>query len=232
MEAIILAGGKGTRLASRLNNIPKPMAMVAGRPFLEWLLDALVVQGFQRCILSVGHLHQVIQDYFGNFFAGMQLEYVLEEGALGTGGAIRRTLSSAQEDSVFVLNGDTFARLDFQKMFQQHLHSGLSLSMAVVYQENAERYGRVLLDGEHVTGFREKGIVGPGWINAGVYILNKALAWPDGLAPQFSFESDFLAPHITELRPKYYTCDEYFIDIGIPEDLDRAQSEFGRGQIF
>ncbi len=124
MEAIVLAGGKGTRLASRLNNIPKPMVPVAGRPFLEWLLEALASQGCERAILSVGHLHRVIQDHFRDTFAGIRLQYVVEEEPLGTGGAMRTALSKAVEKSVFVLNGDTLARLDYGMMLQEHLRSG------------------------------------------------------------------------------------------------------------
>ncbi len=100
--------------------------------------------------------------------------------------------------------------------------------MFVVAQENAERYGRVILDHNRVTGFSEKGTAGPGWINAGVYLLQKNISWPPHLPLHFSFENDFLVPRIADLQPGYHLCDEYFIDIGIPEDLDRAQSEFGR----
>ena len=108
MEAIVLAGGFGTRLASRLHGVPKPMAPVAGRPFLEILLTQLQRAGCARVVLSVGHLHSVIQDHFGASFHGMRVDYAIESVPLGTGGAIRLALQQANEESVLVLNGDTF----------------------------------------------------------------------------------------------------------------------------
>ncbi len=228
MEAIILAGGKGTRLASRLDNIPKPMALVAGRPFLEWLLESLAREGFERCVLSVGHLHHVIQDHFRDEFAGMALSYFVEEEPLGTGGAIRSALTKTLAESVFVLNGDTLTGLSYGTMMREHLKSRRALSMAVVHQEDASRYGRVLMENGRLAGFREKGTTGPGFINAGVYLLQRNFRWPESLPLRFSFENDFLAPQATELPVGCHVCDGYFIDIGVPEDLDRAQTEFGR----
>jgi len=226
MEAIILAGGKGTRLASRLVDCPKPMVSIAGRPFLEWLLEELARQGFHRAILSVGHLRQVIQDHFRSAFAGMAIDYVVEEEPLGTGGAIRAALPAATSDPVFVLNGDTYLLLDYRKMRSEHIECSRSFTMAVVHQQNAERYGNVLLGEDTVVGFRERGTAGPGWINGGVYLVNKALCWPPHLSTHFSFETDFLVPNVLELQPGFHRCDGYFIDIGVPEDLDRAEQRF------
>src|SRR5580658_4214980 len=108
MEAIVLAGGLGTRLASRLHGLPKPMAPVAGRPFLEILLNQLHRSGCTRVLLAVGHRHSVIQDHFGASFHGIEIDYAVESVPLGTGGAIRLALAHAREESVLVLNGDTF----------------------------------------------------------------------------------------------------------------------------
>ena len=108
MEAIVLAGGFGTRLATRLHGVPKPMAPVAGRPFLEILLTQLQRAGCSHVVLSVGHLHSVIQDHFGASFRGMRVDYAIESVPLGTGGAVRLALQQAKEESVLVLNGDTF----------------------------------------------------------------------------------------------------------------------------
>jgi D-glycero-alpha-D-manno-heptose 1-phosphate guanylyltransferase len=226
MEAILLAGGKGTRLAARLSNIPKPMVPIAGRPFLEWLLEALAAQGCSRVHLSVGHLHQKIQDHFQTSFAGMPIEYVIEDSPLGTGGAIRTALAHVRSESAFVLNGDTYARIDYSRMWSEHQRHGKSLSMSVVHQNDTGRYGQVVLDHDTVSSFREKGTAGPGWINAGVYIIRKDIHWPEHLGARFSFENDFLAPEIVALRPWCHKSRGYFIDIGIPEDLDRAQTEF------
>jgi D-glycero-alpha-D-manno-heptose 1-phosphate guanylyltransferase len=226
MEAIVLAGGLGTRLAARLNGIPKPMAPVAGRPFLEILLKQLKGAGCDRVLLSVGHLHEVIEDGFGAVFNGMRVDYVIESAPLGTGGAIRAALAHANEDAVLVLNGDTFLQADYAAMMRFHAHEGAAMTIAITRQENIARYGGVVVDGKRIVGFEEKGRSGPGWINAGAYVLNRNLAWPAGLGERFSFELDFLMPEIGRLAPAGYAVDGFFLDIGVPEDLDRAQREF------
>ncbi len=224
MEAVVLAGGLGTRLASRLNGIPKPMARVAGRPFLEILLDQLVAAGCARILLSVGHLHTVIQEHFGSEFRGARVDYVIEETPLGTGGAIRKALALTTEEDALVLNGDTFLRTDYASLLRFHADERCHLTMAVTHQQDIARYGGVIVSDGRITGFTEKGRSGAGWINAGVYVLNKKLQWP--LLPEkFSFESDFLTPQISRLSPAAYKSDGFFLDIGIPEDLDRAQTE-------
>ncbi|MGA9061887.1 MAG: nucleotidyltransferase family protein [Terracidiphilus sp.] len=228
MEAIVLAGGLGTRLASRLDGVPKPMAPVAGRPFLEILLAQLRRAGCTRALLSVGHLHTVIQDRFGASFRGMSLEYVKENAPLGTGGAIRLALAQAKEDSVLVLNGDTFLGADFADMMQFHLVQRSEVTIAVVHQPDIARYGGVAIEGKHIVGFQEKGRSGPGWISAGAYVLNRNLEWPPSLQERFSIEKDFFAPEIGRLAPAAYKVDGFFLDIGIPEDLDRAQTELAR----
>src|ERR1022692_2832888 len=129
MEAIVLAGGLGTRLASKLDGIPKVMAPVAGRPFLEILLNQLKRDGCTRALLSVGHLHTVIQNHFGESFRGMPLDYVIEDVPLGTGGAIRKTLSQALEENVLVLNGDTFLQADYAAMMRFHVAEQAPLTM-------------------------------------------------------------------------------------------------------
>jgi len=225
MEAIVLAGGFGTRLASRLDGVPKPMAPVAGRPFLEILLTQLRCAGCARVLLSVGHLHNVIQDYFGSAFDGMSIDYVIESVPLGTGGAIRLALAKATEESVLVLNGDTFLSADFAGMLRFHAAEAATVTIAVIHQPDIARYGGVVIEGNRIVGFDEKGCSGPGWINGGAYVLSKNLAWPPALAQKFSIERDVFVPQVARLRPAAYKVDGYFLDIGIPEDLDRAQTE-------
>ena len=236
MEAIVLAGGLGTRLAERLNGVPKPMAPIAGRPFLEILLNQLQRAGCTRVLLSVGHLHAVIQDHFGASFRGMRIEYVVEDVPLGTGGAIRMALTQASEESVLALNGDTFLQADYADMMRFHTVQATSMTMAITHQANVARYGAVLVRDGRIVGFQEKSSQvsgnqapgrinqGPGWINAGAYALNKNIQWPSPLPQKFSFETDFLAPEIDRIAPAAYQVDGFFLDIGIPEDLDRAQT--------
>ncbi len=225
MEAIILAGGLGTRLAAKLSGIPKPMAPVAGRPFLDILLTQLKRNGYTRVVLSVGHLYQVIQDYFGESFHGMQIDYSIESAPLGTGGAIRKGLCQTTEDAVLVLNGDTFLQTDYKAMLQFHTAEAAALTIAITRQTDVARYGGVLVEERRVVGFQEKGPSGPGWINAGAYVIQEDLEWPQTLPEKFSFEVDFLVPEIARVTPAAYEVKGFFLDIGVPEDLDRAQTE-------
>jgi len=225
MEAIILAGGLGTRLRSRLSSLPKVMAPIAGRPFLAILLDQLVDQGCSRIILSVGYLGHLICNAFSNPHRGVPIDYVVEESPLGTGGAIRLALSHARERSVLVLNGDTYLDADFAAMLSLHGSVGSTMTMAVTRVQEMSRYGGVVLDEGYIAGFLEKGRTGPGWINAGVYVLASTFLWPEGLPSRFSFETDLLAPFLSRLRPAAFLCRGHFLDIGTPEDFDRAQNE-------
>ena len=225
MEALVLAGGLGTRLKSKLSGVPKPMAPVGGRPFLEFLLSQLKRADCTRAVLSVGHLHEVIQDHFGASFRGMRLDYAIEEAPLGTGGAIRKALGAAEEESILVLNGDTYLDANYAEMMRFHLEQGAGITMAITRQANIARYGGVLVKEGRIVGFEEKGRSGSGLINAGAYVLPTAMQWPGTLPEKFSFEVDFLAPEIGRLTPAAYVVDGFFLDIGVPEDLDRAQTE-------
>jgi D-glycero-alpha-D-manno-heptose 1-phosphate guanylyltransferase len=243
MEAIILAGGLGTRLASRLSGVPKPMAPIAGRPFLEILLNQLKEAGCTRVLLSVGHLHAVIRDHFGQSYGGMRIDYAVEETPLGTGGAIRNALALAREDAVLVLNGDTFLEADYAAMMRFHRSEDAGMTMAVAWQDDVARYGGVVVSDRRVVGFQEKGRAGAGqshagqshagqshagWINAGSYVLNRDFEWPAELEGRFSFEKEVLALRVSELRPAAFIVSGYFLDIGVPEDFDRAQTELVR----
>ncbi len=227
MEAIILAGGFGTRLASRLSGIPKPMAPIAGRPFLEILIGRLAHCGCNRVILSVGHLHHVIQDHFGASFQGVHLDYAIEQKPLGTGGAIRLALSLAHDESVLVLNGDTILQMDYAALLHFHARQAVPVTLAVTRQTDTARYGGVLIDNQRIVAFHEKGRSGPGWINAGVFAVRKDLPWPASLPESFSFEKDYLMPQSATGTVAAFQVNGYFLDIGIPEDLDRAQVELG-----
>lgn len=225
MEGIVLAGGLGRRLASRVSNVPKAMAPIAGRPFLEIILRQLERANCARVILAVGYLHAVIEDHFGGSFGDMRLEYAVEAMPLGTGGAIRNALTMAHEESVLVLNGDTFLDADYTAMLRFHEDEGAAMSMAITRQGDIARYGGVVVSGRRIVGFEEKGRSGPGTINAGAYVLRRDLPWPGSLAARFSFESDYLMQEIRCLAPAAFPVEGFFLDIGVPEDLDRAQTQ-------
>ena len=198
---------------------------MGGRPFLEILLEQAKRAGCARALLSVGYLHEVIEEHFGPEFEGMQLEYVVEETPLGTGGAIRRALEAANTEFVLALNGDTFLDADYRAMLRFHADERATFTVAVTHQPDIARYGGVVVRGGRVVGFEEKGRSGPGWINAGAYVLPREMEWPAALGEKFSFEKDFLAREIGGPGVAAFEVDGFFLDIGVPEDLDRAQQE-------
>jgi D-glycero-alpha-D-manno-heptose 1-phosphate guanylyltransferase len=226
MQAIVLAGGLGTRLRSVVPDLPKPMAPVAGRPFMSWVLDRLVDAGVARAVLAVGYRHQDIRHYFGDDYRGMALHYSVEHTPLGTGGAIRLAADLVTALPVFVLNGDTFLELDYAAMVAAHRQSSARLSMAVCSVPDVGRYGALVLEGDTVCGFLEKGGNGAGNINAGVYLLSADILQQIPAHTVFSFEQQLLVPRVAELRPLAFHTSGRFVDIGIPEDFARAQQWF------
>jgi D-glycero-alpha-D-manno-heptose 1-phosphate guanylyltransferase len=170
-------------------------------------------------------LREVIIDAFHEGYCGLPLTYVVEESPLGTGGAIREALRHVNGSSALVMNGDTYVKLDFAAMFSRHLRGESPITMAVTKVDDTARYGGVVVKDQRVVGFVEKGKKGPGWINAGVYVLSRNFPWPQLFASRFSFENDVLTPFLTDLRPTAFPHTGYFLDIGVPEDLDRAQIE-------
>lgn len=223
MEAIVLAGGFGTRLREVVPDVPKPMAPVAGKPFLEILLHALARKGFGRVVLSLGFMAEKISGHFGGQFAGMELDYVVEDHPLGTGGALRLALASCKQDHVFVFNGDTFLDLEVdevERLWQEHYHP-IIVGRAV---PDTARYGRLLTAQGLVTGFAEKGVAGPGLINAGCYVLDRCQLDDFSLLQAFSLETDFLSNVVQQMPVDVFVTEGLFIDIGIPEDYARAQT--------
>jgi D-glycero-alpha-D-manno-heptose 1-phosphate guanylyltransferase len=231
MEAIILAGGLGTRLSKILPDLPKPIAPVAGKPFLWYLLHVLSMYGFKKITLSIGYRAKAIQSVFGDKFENISLSYSTESSPLGTGGAIRLALQSVDDEKpIFILNGDTFAAIDYRHMLQRHDETGAQLTVALMTVRDTARYGAVTVRGDRITAFSDMGIKGPGLINCGVYLLKRSLfreLEPNlGDFPEkFSFETEILKKHLDKLNAIGFTAMGYFIDIGVPEDYERAQVE-------
>jgi D-glycero-alpha-D-manno-heptose 1-phosphate guanylyltransferase len=223
MQAIVLAGGLGTRLRGVVDDVPKPMAPVRGRPFLAFVLDQLADTGFHTAVLAVGYRHEAIRSHFGEVYRGLALRYSVEDEPLGTGGAIRLAWAEIAASDVFVLNGDTYLELDARAMLKAHVHHRAQLSLAVCHVPDAKRYGALNVSEGIVRGFREKGQAGPGWINGGTYILGAGLRdrLPERAA--FSFEHELLVPDTQYLQPLAFPTSGLFIDIGIPEDYRRAE---------
>jgi D-glycero-alpha-D-manno-heptose 1-phosphate guanylyltransferase len=225
MKAIILAGGLGTRLRERVADLPKPMASIAGRPFLDYLLERLAHAGITAVTLSVGYKWEAIQTFFGTSNRGMALHYAIEDEPLGTGGAIVHALRENENESLLILNGDTFLDIDLTALIDWYETDPTPVAMIVRAVPDISRYGSVTVENGRVTGFQEKGNHGPGYINAGVYFIQPNIfsTFQDG--QKFSFETDFLQPECARLAPRAWCSDSYFIDIGVPEDFDRAQTE-------
>ena len=223
MEAIVLAGGLGTRLRSVVADLPKPMAPVGGRPFLAWLLDELDKAGFTKAILAVGYKHEVIKQHFGDRHGQMELAYSIETEPLGTGGALKQALNLATAPQVFVINGDTHIALNYNAMQQAHEHAKSELTIAACAVPDVGRFGAMEIDSQgHIAGFYEKGRTGPGHINGGVYLLAKGLLAKTPLPDKFSFENDFLLPNLAAIKPLAFHTVGAFLDIGVPEDYARA----------
>jgi len=226
MEAIILAGGMGTRLKSVVKNMPKPMAPIRRTPFLEYILNDLLNQGIKKVILSTGYKHEVVKEHFGASYQGMEIEYSVEDVPLGTGGAIRKALKQITQPEVFILNGDTMFRANLPAMKEFHRAHQADLTLALKNMNDCSRYGRVETKDFRVTQFKEKMAGQPGLINGGVYLLSQHLfSGLEQLPEKFSFEKDFLEARHQNYNVMAYLSNTYFIDIGIPEDFSRAQQE-------
>lgn len=224
MDAIILAGGFGTRLREVVSDLPKAMAPIAGRPFLEILLDTLESKGFTRVVFSLGFMAAKIVDHFGKRYGKMRLEYVIEEKPLGTGGGVRLAMQECFEDHVYVFNGDTY--LDLEVSSVEHLWKKNRRPIIVARNvDDTSRYGRLDIDSGQVKRFSEKGTGGAGPINAGCYVFNQHQLdrFNSGLA--FSLESDYLVEEVKTSDFDVFFSSGLFIDIGIPSDYLRAQTE-------
>jgi D-glycero-alpha-D-manno-heptose 1-phosphate guanylyltransferase len=225
MEAIVLAGGRGTRLAGVVKDVPKPMADIGGTPFLAWLLRYVAQFDVARVLLATGYRHEQIEDYFGSQFAGMAIDYCREEEPLGTGGALRQALRQVAGDHALVLNGDTFFQVDLRALATAHVANGCAITMALKPMRGFDRYGAVTTRGGRVVGFEEKAFKESGYINAGVYCVNADIFNNLTTTESFSFENDFLKIKLSEVKICGYCSDTYFIDIGVPDDYRRAVSE-------
>ncbi len=223
MEAIVLAGGFGTRLRQVVPDLPKPMAPVAGRPFLEILLGMIARKGVTRVVLSLGFMSEKIIEHFGDSFQGMELVYEVESRPLGTGGAIRAALKRCVADHVFVFNGDTYLDLEvdeLERLWQSERHP------IIVVREvpDTARFGRVEMSGGRVDAFLEKGISSKGLINAGCYVLPITALDDFPLNQPFSLETEFFIKYLNHVRFDGFVTHGCFIDIGVPDDYALAQT--------
>lgn len=230
-EAIILAGGFGTRLQTVVNDVPKPMAPVDGQPFLNYVFMYLKHYGIKHAVLSTGYLAHKISEYYKDAYEGIKISYAVEETPLGTGGGIRLAMQQCETKDILVLNGDSFFDVNLDTYFGQYQGFGSDGALALRKVENASRYGTIIQGNEQgIAAFKEKDSVDkPGLINGGVYLLNKEMfmvSTPEAKA--FSIEKDFFETRLSTITLCGFEHDGYFIDIGIPEDYHKAQEDFKR----
>lgn len=222
-EAIVLAGGLGTRLRAELGDLPKPLAPVAGRPFLAYLLDQLAKSGVRRTILATGYLSEKVEATIGWHWRDMEIAYSVEEFSLGTGGAVAQAARQLRGDSAHVANGDTFLRFELRSLERLVIDTGASIGMALAKVDDVGRYGSVDVRDRHAVAFREKGGRGSGLVNAGSYYLtaDAIAAFPQ--CEVFSFEEAVLQPMALAGKVAAFADTSDFIDIGVPEDYRAAQ---------
>lgn len=225
MEAIILAGGFGTRLAHIVSDVPKPMAPVAGKPFLEYVLNDVVENGTSHIVIAVHHMRECIINYFGDSFRGVPIDYSIEEQPLKTGGAIKKALTLCEEERVLVMNGDTFYKVPLKAMHDFSASSGKIITIAVKEMTDFSRYGKVDVDADGlITAFHEKQFCRRGKINGGIYDIERTAleTYPEC----FSIE-EFCFPEMLKIKEiAAFLSNSYFIDIGVPEDFAKAQEDF------
>ncbi|MCZ6673980.1 MAG: HAD-IIIA family hydrolase [Verrucomicrobia bacterium] len=222
-QAVILAGGMGTRLGGISRDCPKPILPVAGKPFLSYLIENLRRYGIRDFVVCVGHLGEKVIDTLGDGSAlGVRISYSIENVPLGTGGCVKNA-GELLDNQFLMLNGDTlfdFNYSDLLSKYSEKFSDGILMALRRV--ENVSRYGAIKLEDYRIVSFQDKALEGPGWINGGVYVMKRATieGFPYG---NFSIENDYfpsLATHGKLYGAKY---DGFFIDIGIPETYESAQ---------
>ena len=225
-DVIILAGGLGTRLRSVVSDVPKCMAPVGGRPFLAWALQWLERFDVNRIVLSLGYLNEVVIDWVQKEYKGKTpVDWVIEETPLGTGGGIRLAMSKVAPGRTIILNGDTFFNVDLNAFDLFSMHSASPLIVALKPMTDFDRYGSVTLSEDNrITSFNEKKHCDEGLINGGIYCIDSRADLFDGMPDKFSFEKEILEPMSKSGRLAGFVSDGSFIDIGIPQDYQLAQT--------
>jgi D-glycero-alpha-D-manno-heptose 1-phosphate guanylyltransferase len=228
MNAIVLCGGLGTRLGVLTVDTPKPLLEVAGKPFIEHVLERLQSNGVSHVCLAVSFQWQKLEATLGKSWNGLNLSYSIEDRPLGTGGAIRQAMIKMGWSESFVANGDTLVDVDMYSLVRLALANHADMVMTLKNIEDTSRFGKVNLQASgRVVSFDEKGQSGPGLINAGLYWL-RANALRHVARETFGLERDVMLAHVADLSIYGLVSQGYFIDMGIPEDLARARAELSR----
>jgi D-glycero-alpha-D-manno-heptose 1-phosphate guanylyltransferase len=223
-EAMILAGGKGTRLRTIVQDRPKPLAMVGGKPFLEWILLALRLQGVRRVVICTGYLGDMVEEFFCNAKStGLELACVREPFALGTAGAVRNAIGEIKTRDMLVQNGDSYVRFDLSAFLKGHRALNAKATLGLVRVKDISRYGFVRIDAKgQVVAFCEKEKNrASGLINAGVYLLDRDFAKEIPAGKSMSLEKEFF-PDLVGKGLYGAVFDGPFVDIGTPKSFANA----------
>lgn len=233
MQAILLAGGLGTRLRSVVNDRPKPMALIEGKPFMEYVVHELSKQGIKEIIFAVGYKGSMVEEYFGDGRSfGVTVSYAYEEELLGTAGAIKNAGKFVTDPWFYVLNADTFYQINYSRLLKLKEEKKLDFGLVLRRVPDISRYGKAQLQDGMLVGFNEKtSDPVPGTINGGIYLMSRRLLSeiPEG---KVSLENEMIPRWMKEgRRLGGFVNDGYFIDIGIPEDYFRFQEDVKKGVV-
>jgi D-glycero-alpha-D-manno-heptose 1-phosphate guanylyltransferase len=224
-EAIILAGGMGTRLQPVVGELPKCLAPISGKPFLSYLLDNAKKQGIKKFIFALGYKNDQVENFVKKTLPEGSYVFSIENDPLGTGGAIYKACGMAEGPNVIVLNADTFFGIMYSNITIIHELRKADCTLALKPMKAFDRYGVVEVEKQVVTGFGEKKYHKEGFINGGVYALSVGSFIQKSFPASFSFEREYLEKNYRNGKMMAMVSDAYFIDIGIPEDYQRAQQE-------
>lgn len=227
VTATILAGGFGTRLRPVMTDRPKVLAEIHGRPFLSYLLDQGVAAGVKSVVLCTGYLGEQVQAAFSHTYRGLRLLYSQESAPLGTAGALRLALPLLKSGLVLVMNGDSFCQVDLGAFWTWHREQGATATLLLTKVPDTTRYGQVQMEPDgRVQSFVEKGKAsGPGWINAGIYLLRRELLHTIPAGRAVSIEKEMFPAWVGQ-GLYGYRSEGRFIDIGTPESYALAEQFF------
>jgi NDP-sugar pyrophosphorylase family protein len=227
VTALILVGGAGTRLRAVVYDRPKPLAEVAGRPFLAYLLDQIADAGVRRGVLCTGFRAEQVTATFGERHGALELMYSPETEPRGTGGALASALPLATGDAVLAMNGDSYCDVDLNAFWRAHVERNANASVLVTRVENASAFGTVRLapDGQILAFLEKSPTTAPGWVNAGVYAIRRSLLEAIPQTGSVSLERDVFPKWLTR-RFYGFPTDGALYDIGTPESYAFAQRIF------
>jgi len=226
IDVVILCGGFGKRLKSIISDRPKPMAEIEGKPFIQFLIECFSNFGIERFILCTGYKDNIIRQYFQDRYGDKEILISKEDKPLGTGGSLRHAIHLIENNPFFVINGDSFCKLNIYDFYKFHVLKKALVSIALVKVKNTEKFGYVNVDTlGSITKFDEKnGSIQEGLINAGIYLMNRDIfSYLKEYPNIFSLEHDLFPGLINKGLFGMKSDCQYFMDIGTPESFFRAQ---------